>query len=326
LNSDIFEECLKHYKSNFTLGEDWNSLANSFGYENGEVLRWSFKDERQRRGIPGKNKSITTTSPDGVVHITYPAPRVVICDIETLPGIGYFWGIFNENIGIDQIIQDTCLLGWAGKYLNESKMYSDILTSEEAKARDDKRLAISCWDFLSQADVIIGHNFVAFDDKMINTAYLKHNLPPLKHTVIDTLLIARQNFRFSSNKLKFINQKLGIRNKIDNSGFPLWSACSNGDSKALKTMQSYNEGDILATEELYYKVRPYVRNFNIALYNETTDYICPVCGSKNLTKEGFYYTSAGKWESVRCQDCKCISRKKTNLLSKDKKKSLLINS
>jgi len=34
-------------------------------------------------------------------------------------------------------------------------------------------------------------------------------------------------------------------------------------------MLEYNEGDISATEELFYKLRPYVRGFNIALYNES---------------------------------------------------------
>ena len=91
-------------------------------------------------------------------------------------------------------------------------------------------------------------------------------------------------------------------------------------------MLEYNIGDIYSTEELFYKVRPYVRNFNVALYNETLTNQCPVCGSTDLKSEGFYYTPAGKWESVRCQECKCISRKKQNLFDKHKKRSLLINS
>ena len=148
----------------------------------------------------------------------------------------------------------------------------------------------------------------------------------LKYTIVDTLVVAKQNFRFSSNKMKFLNDQLGIRNKIDNSGFLLWKGCDQGDEESLKTMLEYNIGDIGATEELFYKVRPYVRNFNVALYNEIEEPQCPVCGSTNLSISGFYYTPSGKWNSIRCQDCKCVSRAKTNLLSKEKKKSLLINS
>ena len=255
-----------------------------------------------------------------------PRPRIAVFDLELLPGISYFWDIWNQNIYIDQIIQDKCLLSWAGKFLNEPEMHSDIMTSKEAKERDASRITKSCWEFLSQADIVIGHNMVGFDAKHANTSFLEYGLDPLKYIIVDTLLVARKNFNFVSNKLEYINQKLGIRNKIENDGFPLWKACSNGDSKALKTMLDYNIGDIGSTEELFYKLRPYVRNINVALYNEILTSQCPVCGSTDLKSEGEYYTPAGKWESVRCQDCRAISRKKENLLEKDKKKSLVINS
>jgi len=50
--------------------------------------------------------------------------------------------------------------------------------------------------------------------KLINSAFLECGFPPLKYKVVDTLTVARQNFKFSSNKLAYLNKKLGIRNKI----------------------------------------------------------------------------------------------------------------
>jgi hypothetical protein len=320
LEDRIFEKCLEKWKNSDSHTPFWGELAKELGYPNGEYLRSEFKNERKRNGI---HKSDFEQSEN---RVTYNSPRVAVIDIETLPGIGYFWSLWDQNIGIEQIVSDICVLGWAGKFLNESEMYSDVLTPKEAKNRDDKRIAQSCWDFLSRCDVVIGHNYQSFDAKHINTAFLKHNIPPLKYTIVDTLLVAKQNFHFTSNKLAFINQKLGMRDKISHEGFVLWKDCSDGKEEALKEMRTYNEGDIYSTEELFYKIRPYVRNFNVALYNEIDELQCPVCGSTNLNVEGMYYTSAGKWESARCQDCKCISRKKQNLLSKDKKKSLLVNS
>lgn len=318
----IFQDCLKHYLSDFTLGETWKTLAVKHDFDSGEAIRWWFKNQRNKRHIPSKHKGNNQT----IIQEVYNGPRVAVIDIETLPIISYNWGIWDQNISIEQIIADGCMLGWAGKFLNEPEISSDILTSKEAKSRDTFRITKSIWDFLSKADVVIGHNFLGFDAKYINTEFLRHSLPPLKYTIVDTFLVAKQNFKFSSNKMKFLNEQLGIRNKIDNDGFPLWKACDQGDEDALKTMLDYNIGDIGATEELFYKIRPYVRNFNVALYNEIEELQCPVCGSTNLNVEGMYYTSAGKWESVRCGDCKCISRKKQNLLSKEKKKSLLVNS
>lgn len=253
-------------------------------------------------------------------------PVVAVMDIETLPMITYTWGMFDQNISGEQVVADSCMLSWAGRYLDSPQMHSDVLTPDEAKARDTKRIALSCWEFLKRCDVVIGHNFQGFDAKYINTEFLKWGLPPLKFVIVDTLLVARQNFRFSSNKMKFINEHLGIRNKIENDGFPLWRACSEGDAKALQSMLEYNEGDIGATEELWFKVRPYVRNMNVALYNELTERQCPVCGSMDLHVEGWYYTPAGMWESIRCEKCGCLARGKTNYLDKAKKKALLVNS
>jgi hypothetical protein len=144
--------------------------------------------------------------------------------------------------------------------------------------------------------------------------------------VVDTLSVAKKNFAFTSNKMQFINSKLKLTSKMENEGFKLWKNCSNGDEESLKIMEQYNRQDILSTEDLFYKLRPYINNFNVALYNEINTPICPVCGSEKLHDEGFYFTPAGKWASIRCEECQCISRRKTNLLSKDKRKSLLVNS
>ena len=319
MDENIFQDCYEQWSNKGEGQPFWSNLAYKYGFVNGEVLRNVFKRERKNRGIV-KHEAIPYNNEIA------DNPRVAIVDIEMLPMLLLGWGLFEQNLGIDQIVSDACLLGWAGKFLNEPDIFSDILTSKEAIKRDPKRIVSSCWNFLSKTNVLIGHNFLGFDNKLINTAFLLYDLPPLKFTIIDTLLVAKQNFRFSSNKLKFINQKLEIRNKYENEGFPLWKSCHQGDAVALQTMLEYNIGDIFATEELFYKIRPYVRNFNVALYNSIDKNICPVCGSSNLNTEGFYYTSAGKWQSVRCNDCKCISRKKENLLGKNKKKALLINS
>jgi hypothetical protein len=321
MEKTVFDACFEKWNGPKNKeNKSWDTLAEQFYFGSGEKLRDKFRKELKKQGISKKNNE--KFEKDG-----HDSPKIIVCDIETLPGVGYFWSIWDQNIGLEQIISDVCLLGWAGKFLNEPEMYSDILLPKEAIKKDDKRLTKSCWDFLSQADVVIGHNFSSFDAKSINTAFLQYDLPPLKFITIDTLMIAKQNFRFSSNKLKFINKKLGIRDKMDNDGFLLWKSCHEGDPVALQTMKEYNEGDIIATEELFYKLRPYIRNFNISLYNDIIEYQCPVCGSTNLNIEGYYYTgNAGKYESVRCLDCKCVSRKKNNLLTKDKRKNLLINS
>lgn len=260
--------------------------------------------------------------PESVGYNNLPEIRIGVMDIETLPIIAYSWGLYDQNIGISQIVQDSCLLSWAGKFLNDSRVYSDILTSEESVARNPKRITESAWEFMSKCHIMIGHNWKSFDGKILNNYFLMY-AKPLRYTTIDTLEIARNCFKFTSNKLAFINQKLGIRNKIENDGFPLWKGCSEGDKKSLDTMLAYNIGDIHSTEELYYRLRPFMPNHpNLAKYNTMESEQCPVCLSEKLKVEGTYFTQ--QYESVRCESCGALSRRKTSLFSKEKRQSLLV--
>jgi hypothetical protein len=317
LQEEIFQDCLNEWKNAGSNTEYWHRLGEKWNIDS-EVLRCRFRRERKKLGIHKEDKIIKKE--------TYSSPRVGILDIETLPAETLNFSLFSQDMGVEQVISDVCLLSWAGKFLNEPDIYSDILTSKEAPKKDTKRIVSSCHDFMSKCDVIIGHNFVAFDAKLMNTFFLKYDFQPLKYTAVDTLLVARNSFRFSSNKLAFINRQLGIREKISNDGFVLWRRCLQGDQESLDAMMEYNIGDIFSTEQLFYKIRPYIKNFNVALYNEIDEYQCPVCGSLNLKSNGFYFSPSGKWESVVCEDCKCVSRKKQNLLDKEKRKSLLVNS
>lgn len=296
-------------------GASWGQIAKKFNTSK-ENARAAY-----RRAVGAKHGAYLQP-----VRWTHANPLVAVLDIETLPMVIYSWSLWDEHNGVEQIIQDSCILSWAGKYLNGSKVYSDILTPDEAKARDTRRITQSVWDFLYKADVVIGHNYNAFDRKYINTMFLKNGLPPLKYTVVDTLEVARRNFKFASNKMKYLNEQLGVRTKIENDGFPLWKACSEGEKHALEVMLEYNEGDVGATEDLFYKLRPYVKNLNVALYNEETRQQCPTCGSENLQIDGWYYTPAGKWESIRCMNCGALTRSKWNEFDAEKRKSLLVNS
>ncbi len=273
-----------------------------------------------------RNNVSNTTKDPTAPKIYADAPIVGVFDVETLPMEVFAWKMFDESFSVEQVIHPTSLLAWSGKVLNAPDVFSDILTPIEALNRDDERITKSCWEFLHQCDIVIGHNLIEFDSRVIATMFLKHGLDPLKYVQIDTLKVAKQNFRFDSNRLAFINQSLGIRDKMSNEGFALWRKCKVGDEKALEEMEKYNRGDVLALEELYYKLRPYIRNMNIALYQDIDVHQCPVCGSTKLTAEGYYYTSAGKYRSLRCEVCRSLSRSKYNQLTPRDRKQLLINS
>jgi hypothetical protein len=315
----LFNEILVLWKDKEINWDD--KTAEKYGYSSGEALRSSFRRERKKRGITRETMSVSVEK--SIAQL----PNIGILDIETLPMVVYTFAMFDQNIGTEQVIREVSLLSWAGKFLNDSKVYSDILTPDEIFKQDEERIVKSCWNFMNKCNIIVGHNLISFDGKLMNTFFLKYGLPPLKYVSVDTLLVAKSNFRFSSNSLSFINRQLGIRDKISNDGFVLWRRCFEGDTKALNEMLDYNIGDISATEELFYRLRPYVKNINIALYNDSLESQCPSCGETRVTITGKTYpTSAGLYEELRCDTCGALSRRKQNLLSLEKRKSLLINS
>lgn len=252
-------------------------------------------------------------------------PKIAVMDVECLPGKGYFWELFDTTIHKDQVITDTCLLSWAAKLLNSPDTYSDILTSEEALKRDAKRITLSAWEFLNGVDIVIGHNWNGFDGKVLNTNFLMY-ASPVYYRSIDTYQVAKSNFRFSSNSMEFINNKLGIRNKISNDGFPLWKECDNGNSEALATMLEYNIGDIFATEQLYYKVRPFIKNHPaLSLYSFIDKTRCPTCLSEDLVDQSkFVFTNSSKYLSYKCNNCGAIHRDRASLTEKDERRMLLV--
>lgn len=316
LEEKIFQDCLIQYKSDFTLGENWKSLAKKYSYETGEYLRSSFKNERRRRHIPGKGQmqQYLVTKPNSC--------KILLWDIETTPINAFVWGIWEQNVNLEGIVQDSHMLSWSAKWLFDPDIMSDVLTSREAKQHDDKRITQSLWKLLDEADVVIGHNCIQFDEKKANTSFLKHGLPPVSHfQSIDTLTVAKSVFRFSSNKLDYVNEFLGLPKKIPTS-FDLWVRCYNGDISALKEMETYNRGDVEILEDLYLQLRPYIKNHpNLNLWSDENISLCPNCGSPKITWNGSYYTYTGQYDAFRCDSCGAIGRSRKSTLDKAKNKT-----
>lgn len=250
--------------------------------------------------------------------------RILVVDIETSPLITYTWGMFDQNIQLNQIVEDWHILSFAAKFLGEDKMYY----ADQRKSRDisnDKPLLKQLWKLMDEADIIIGQNAQAFDIKKINARFIIHGMnPPSSYKVIDTLKISKKHFAMTSNRLEYLSKKLCTKKKSDHkrfSGFELWKECLKGNQDAWKEMEHYNKQDVLSTEELYLKLQPWDNSFNPNLYNDDNSVSC-ACGSTSIHKKGFAYTSIGKYQRYICSKCGAQSRGSINLLSVEKRKTL----
>jgi DNA polymerase III epsilon subunit-like protein len=254
-------------------------------------------------------------------------PNVLVLDIETTPIVGTFWRLGKNQINYQQILRDRHLLSYAVKWLFEDEIYSDILTPDEIKLADDRRITEQVWKFVDHADIIIAHNGIRFDMKMLNTRFLMHGMnPPSPYQSIDTLRAFWRIANFTSNKQGYLNEVLCLTGKMEHEGLGLWHRCLEGEQEALDEMQDYNEQDIVGLEELYITVRPWIPSHpNMGLYHgvSLTD-LCHRCGSDDIDwlERKPYVTNMNRYSSYRCNKCGGIGISRTGELSADDKKHL----
>lgn len=222
-------------------------------------------------------------------------PRILLLDIETAPVLAHVWKIWDENIGLDQIKSDMYILSFAAKWIGESEIfYAD--QSARRNIEDDRHLLRALWRLMNEADIIITQNGVAFDIPIIKARMISRGIPPPSpFRTIDTLLQARRNFRFTSNKLEHLAKTIGCKQRKDEHrrfpGFKLWKACLDGDMRAWADMKKYNVDDVRTLEEVYLKMRPWiVQHPNIAAYFEGEAPACPKCGG-HVQRRGYGVTN-----------------------------------
>jgi len=254
-------------------------------------------------------------------------PRVLLIDIETKPILAYVWALFDQNVSLNQIANDWSILSFSAKWLDDppSKiMYKDV--SRAKNIDDDKAVLAAIWKLLDEADVVISQNGKSFDHKKINARLILNGFtPPSSFKHIDTLLLAKKHFGFTSNKLAYMTDKLCTKyKKLEHkefAGFEMWSACMAGNPKAWRMMKKYNMYDVLSLEELYHKLIPWDSAVDFNLYHEGDTHTCK-CGSHEFEKRGWHYTATGRFQRFRCFDCGAWSRSRVNTFSKEKRSSL----
>ena len=250
--------------------------------------------------------------------------NILIFDIETAPLKAYVWSRWKQNIYLEQTISEWYMICWSAKWLGSKEVFSECLTPNEIKDEKDDRIVKQLWALIDQADIVIAHNGKRFDVPKINSRFIMAGLPPTSSYIqIDTKEVAAKQFGFSSNKLDALAGYFNIEHK-DDTDFELWVNCMNGDQESLDYMESYNRKDVKILEQVYLKLRPWIKNHpNIGLYQEDYNMVCPTCGSKHIEEDGsFYYTSANKYKIMRCNDCGATSRMRNTSYPKDKKKNL----
>jgi DNA polymerase elongation subunit (family B) len=157
---------------------------------------------------------------------------------------------------------------------------------------------------MDEADVLIGWNSAAFDSKHIKREFIENGyLPPSPWIELDLMRTVKGQFKFPSNKLDYVSQKLGVGAKVKHSGFQLWLDCMAGNAKAWKEMKEYQIQDVNLLIDLYHILLPWIKNHPHIAASEGNPEGCKNCGSEDLMKYGYRYTSTGKYQRLFCRGC-----------------------
>ena len=251
-------------------------------------------------------------------------PKVLLLDCETTPLKVYTFEIRKTFIPHNNIIDDSFLICWSAKWLFDSQIMSDVLTTQEAIDKNDNRIVNSIWKIMESADVIIAHNGKRFDLPYLNYRFIMNGLkPPSPFQIIDTLDKSKRYFRFSSNRLDYLGILIRNKGKIK-TDLDLWKGCLEGDQTALNNMVTYNKEDISLLEEVYVFIRPYIHSHpNLSIYQESTEPSCPTCGSVDITECGHYVTMVNRYLAFRCNSCGAICRARVADTTIEMRKAIL---
>lgn len=241
--------------------------------------------------------------------------KILLLDIETAPNKGYFWRIYKENIGIDQILDSSYVMSWVAQWYGEREVMFDAFWKSGHKAML-KRM----YKLLDEADVVVHYNGQDFDIPTLNKEFVKMGLtPPSPYKQVDLLRVVRQKFAFVSNKLNYITQTLGLGNKIHHRGFELWVKCMGEDRKytlqeiraARELMERYNRRDVILLRRLYKRLLPWIPNHpNWGAYKDGLR--CPKCGGTHYHKRGTAVARSLRYQQYRCSNGTCRAHFRSN--------------
>lgn len=254
-------------------------------------------------------------------------PRIAFIDLETSAALAYCFGRHKVFLQQDNIKEEGGKVLCAGYRWLEDDKAKVLYNYSEVKQQEDYLVCQQMHDIYSNSDVVVGHNILGFDHKMLEVRCLANGLPPLPAVkLIDTLQIAKQKFRFPSNKLDSLAAYLGIGRKVSHAGIDMWIKVQEGDQAALDSMVEYCEQDVDLLYEVFMNLRGrgLVSGINFANYYNDNKVRCKQCGSEHVELTGRTVTTpTGKYNELRCNDCESVQRDKQNQLSKEKRKSLL---
>lgn len=207
------------------------------------------------------------------------------------------------------------LLTAAAKWLDEPHIYTWRIDwhpeygSTPLSFMNDKWIVKEIIEMITESAMLVHQYGDQFDLPFLNTRALYWGLDPAPQIrTVDTWKVMRSNLALTANRLKtgaaFLNGEK--EQKQDSLDISDWMLAEHGDKGILKRMLDYNIQDVVATEALYKKLRPLIKNHPYVAPPSAKGeprLQCPACGSYRTVSKGSYYTKTMAVRRRRCLDC-----------------------
>ena len=158
-------------------------------------------------------------------------------------------GIFDiESTGL--VANWSHMLCWCMKDRDTGEITKDLITSREARDKNDKRVIKSAVEEIKKYNRIIGWYSTRFDIPYVRSRAIYHKIDfpayrDLYHT--DLYYACRSKMRLHSNRLQSFCEYFGIPAKEHRMTPELNMACGRGDEEALQIILLHCEEDVNST-------------------------------------------------------------------------------
>lgn len=226
--------------------------------------------------------------------------KILIYDLEVSPTLAWTYGLWKTNV--IKVEQNPSIMSISWRWYGEDETHHTSLAAVARKRGTSANLALVkvIHELFNEADILVAHNANRFDNKVAVASFLRYNLPPPSpYKTVDTLQVARSIAKFNSNSLDSLGEILGLGRKTQVTHADLWYRCLNGDARAWKEMEVYNNQDVDLLYAIYERLRPYIKNHTNLGDLSGERGVCPKCESPKLEKRGF---KSGK-QSYQCKGC-----------------------
>tara|TARA_R110001632_G_scaffold214003_1_gene340590 strand:+ start:2022 stop:2993 length:972 start_codon:yes stop_codon:yes gene_type:complete len=240
-------------------------------------------------------------------------PKILIYDIETSQAEFKFkkwWtGKFNGYLGTKQMTREPQIITIAYKWYGEDKVHAI-----EWETWSDKNLIEEFAKVYNEADMVMGINNNSFDNRWINARAAKYGFDINTNVKsFDIQRKAKSKFRLPGHSMEFMCEYFGVpTKKYKHSGINMWNAIEDTEGEysekekkqAMEEMVHYNKIDVLATEDLYNRLRPYFDHVvHMGVLKGSSKLSCPECGGHNFELYKTTVTSSGTIQRImRCKD------------------------